>query len=167
MVMMTLFCDASFCGGTRAAGWGAWAKCDGWEHGQTFGGPLPIVNNASCAELHAIKCALTRLADANYLDRVASVMVQSDSTRALGAIIYGLPNVRNKPHSTSAHIGNIRFLEPDEQKAIRVIHGLLARKRVIVRHVRGHKPGDKRQWVNRQCDAIAKEHMRNQRLKLR
>ena len=30
---------------------------------------------------------------------------------------------------------------------------------LLVRHVRGHKRGQQRQWVNRICDAEARRHM--------
>lgn len=162
--MITVFVDASHCPHTRAAGWGAWAKGDGWDRGITCGGPIKVTtNNSSEAEIAAMAAALQVLADGDCLT-FQTVMLQSDNLRTLQLIYQTLPSCRISNHAESAAIPTSKLhASPTEKSALRIIHAILHQFNVFVRHVRGHRQGDGRNWVNRTCDDIAKRHMRQQR----
>lgn len=59
-------------------------------------------------------------------------------------------------------------LEPSriEAKALAAIRDQVNDLDLLVRHVRGHKRGQKRQWVNRLCDAEVRRHMLAERKRL-
>lgn len=163
--MITVFVDASHCPRTRAGGWGAWAKGDGWERGITFGGALKVTtNNSSEAEIAALAAALQALSEQYGLKRFRTVMLQSDNLRALQLIYMTIDGCRISNHAESADIPtNKLHPTPTEKNALRIIHAILQNHQTYVRHVRGHQSGEGRNWVNRTCDDIAKRHMRQQR----
>ena len=53
-----------------------------------------------------------------------------------------------------------------EAKALVAIRARVSDLDLLVRHVRGHKRGQQRQWVNRMCDAEARRHMLAERARL-
>lgn len=167
-MMVTVFADASHCHQTLAAGWGAWAKGDGWERGLTFGGPIKAaVANAAEAEMAAMANAVVRLHNNGKLDGIKRVMLQSDCLRVLQLILQAFPRADPSDHKDGAAVISTRLLpSPMESKGLAVICEVLSDcPTILVRHVRGHQNGDGRQWVNRVCDDIAREHMRAQRVK--
>lgn len=165
----TLFSDASYDHHTKAAGWGAWCKTDDMQFGQTFGGGFTrVIPNASVAELCGIHNAL-RYALQNYLIvETHNVMIQCDSTDALTLIYSYVPAVGISPHPHVKRVPIIRSrrrMLDIEQEAIDRIKKLVStfELRLVLRHVKGHKKGDGRNWVNRECDKIAKRHMNEAR----
>ena len=165
---LTLFVDASFCHRTRAAGYGAWAKKATFTKGLIFGGPLPRgISNAGEAELGGIALALRHLLEREHLAGLDRLMVQSDSLRSLQLIARALPRVRIANHAEAAAVTKSK-LQPSamEAKALVAIKGRVDRLDLLVRHVRGHKSGQRRQWVNRMCDAEARRHMLAERVRL-
>jgi len=166
---MTLFVDASFCHATRAAGYGAWAKEASFVSGLMFGGRLPgHCNNACDAELNAIAAAMHRLSEQGHLAGLNSLLVQSDSVRSLQLIAGSVPGTRIANHAKAATVTKKPLVSsPSERLAIVAIGNLAGGFRLLVRHVKGHKPGVSRQWVNRQCDAMARRHMKDERARRR
>mgnify|MGYP001806228300 CR=1 FL=1 len=170
-MMLTLFTDASLCGQTCAAGYGAWAKRDDMKAGETFGGEIiERVTSSSEAELYAVAHALDLLHKKGLLHLpTKTVMVQSDSVRALQAILQCVPGASETRHRQSRLQGPLLphrlKLNPIERGAIFIIQDALRHVRPLVRHVKGHQQGDGRNWVNRECDRIARQHMGNARAK--
>ena len=158
---LTLFVDASFCHRTHAAGYGAWAKKAAFEKGLIFGGPLPRgITNAGEAELGGIALALRFLLEQQHLADLDRLMVQSDSLRSLQLISQTLPRARIANHADAAAVTKAQ-LAPSamEAKALVAIKARVSDLDLLVGHVRGHKRGQQRQWVNRMCDAEARRHM--------
>ena len=165
---LTLFVDASFCHRTHAAGYGAWAKKAAFEKGLIFGGPLPQgISNAGEAELGGIALALRYLLEQQHLAELDRLMVQSDSLRSLQLISQVLPGVRIANHAEAAPVTKAQ-LQPSamEAKALEAIGARVSELDLLVRHVRGHKRGQQRQWVNRMCDAEARRQMLAERARL-
>jgi len=161
-MLVTLFCDASRCPETGIGGWGAWVKVDGWEKGKTFGGALPApYPSAHVTELVGIARAVRHLDREGALHKASAIMVQTDCVRALEVILATVPGSTIARHKDSAHFTRRRLI-PDhhELHAAEEIARLTDGMMLMCRHVRGHKRGENRQWVNRVCDKIAKRHMR-------
>lgn len=164
---LTLFCDASFCPKTKVAGWGAWAKRMEWIEGLIFGGAFKrTFDNNHEAELCAIANALFVLKEEGHLTGITNVMIQSDSLRSLGLIKLKLPSAQIRDHADGASIlkGVGKSMTETEGVGLSLITKVWSGSFDIqLRHVRGHRQGPSRQWVNRQCDATAKGHMRDRR----
>lgn len=165
-MMITIFCDASHCSRTMAGGWGAWAKRDGWEFGRVFGGPLENKPaNSSEAELSAIASALSQLASAGDLEPVRTIILQSDSLAALSAI-KALSTARwsrsDDRRDSGGSVARVK-LTKNERASMEVLTAALAGRPIFLRHVKGHKSGTGRNWVNSQCDRVARKHMRSLR----
>lgn len=159
---MTVFADASHCPRSKGAGWGAWARRDGWDMGLTFGGPIKAtMNNSAEAECAALANAIVRLSNQGHLTGVTWVMLQSDCLRVLQLLVQEDSRFAISDHKDGAAIEPQPLNpKPMEAKAIGIIIDLLkAVPKVYVRHVRGHTPGGGRAWVNEQCDRIARQHM--------
>lgn len=166
MSTVTVFADASHCPRTKAAGWGAWAKGDGWERGQTFGGQIKAtVMNAAEAEMAAMANALARLHNRGELAGLQRVMLQSDCLRVLQLILQAIPRAEPSNHKDGAPVEPQKLAtSPMEKRGLEIIVDVLQDcPTILLRHVRGHRPGEGRQWVNRVCDDIAGRHMREQR----
>lgn len=171
--MITIFADASFCHRTSAAGWGAWAKGDGWDAGSTFGGELKTrCLNAGEAEIAAIANTLITLQRQELLHD--EIMLQSDCLRALQLIRQAVrvkgsvrPVVSNHKRGAPIPASNL-IPSPLEKQALDVINlAVVECQTLLLRHVRGHKNGEGRQWVNRKCDEIARTHMERQRKRMK
>ena len=163
MQLLTLFCDASLCHKTGLAGWGAWAKHGGWDKGYLFGGGFKTpMASSNEAEICGIANALTHLANNDKLENIGQVMIQVDNLRALAVIKAYVPNTSERKHATGAPVHGVKTLPTaQEMKAVKHLRELVKDHdlKLIVRHVRGHQPGQSRNWVNRQCDEIAKTFM--------
>jgi ribonuclease HI len=161
-MLLTLFCDASYHAG--AAGWGAWAKRHDWPSGIVFGGAFKAetgIANCGEAELCAIANGLFYLRRHGHLDGITKIMVQSDSAHALGMMLSRIPNCQHAEHKESGNLSTpkkLRKLSEVCTKGLDVIFALTAGTELCVRHVRAHKKGEGRSWVNRQCDRIARKH---------
>jgi ribonuclease HI len=166
--MITIFADASHCPRTNAAGWGAWAKATGWPQGSSFGGPIrSTVLNSGEAEIAALTNAVIRAHNRGWLTDIPGVMLQSDSLRTLQLVLQATPNASPSDHKDGAKIVAQKLLpSPFEEKALTIItEVLLTIPTVLLRHVKGHREGNGRNWVNRTCDDIAKKHMAVERAK--
>lgn len=161
--MLTMFTDASFCHHTQAAGWGAWAKADGWAQGITFGAafrrPMGTIHDA---ELCAVVNAVHRLISEDRLVNIGAVMVQSDSMRALTVLhAHGNAKIRDYAGGHPILTQSALTLSSIEIIAIDRLQDLLSGSGIefLVRHVKGHSTGSTRHSVNATCDRIAKTHM--------
>lgn len=159
---ITIFADASFCPKTRAAGWGAWAKRDGWQAGRFFGGPLRReITNSTQAEVCAMASALWRLNQDALIADAHTFVIQCDNVAALAAI-RRLPNsgwTRSDDRRDADLAVRRGELAPIEQEAVEAIETIAQGRPIWLRHVKGHVSGTGRNWVNRQCDAEARRHM--------
>lgn len=160
-MLLTIFVDASYCQKTKVAGYGSWAKRRDWAIGRFGGGTVEGCKDAAEAELRAIAHALEAV---EMAADVECIMIQSDCLRALHLIRilvpdayasfqYGTAPIPTAPIAPSNH-------ERDSLHRIRDVG-----RRIMLRHVKGHKEGDGRQWVNAQCDKVAKDWMRGARKK--
>ena len=87
-------------------------------------------------------------------------MVQSDGLRSLQLISRTLPGVRIANHAEAAAVTKAQLVPSAmEAKALVAIRDRVDRLDLLVRHVRGHKRVQQRQWFNRMCDAEARRHM--------
>lgn len=167
---LTLFADASFCAKTGAAGWGAWAKADGWLEGRTFGGQFKKLQGSNnVAELGACANALHVILNHETASGVRQVLLQSDNQRALTLMVNaGLAEASGwGPAKKKIGAGSGMTPGPDELVALGVVKDVLSGKtKLHVRYVPGHRPGGGRAWVNRACDMLAKQHMRAMRKSL-
>lgn len=173
---ITVFADASFCPKTRASGWGAWAKRNDWQFGRFAGGPFRRdISDASQAELCGLASALYHFDRSGALVDVTKVMLQCDSTHALGYILAnvvgsyaekpkGEGGVAVRPRIHRGKTGERSPLKPIEKEALAAIRKIAKGRTLSVRHVKGHREGDGRNWVNEQCDAEARRHMQAMRV---
>lgn len=158
--MMTIFCDASVQHKTGEAGWGCWAKKTGWQSGVTFGGKFrsPVFRSWD-AEILALANAVAILAKKGDLDGCSSICLQCDNLRSLSIINREILGARAlKKKGEGCRIPPIRAkLTDSEQSAVKTIKAIVDAYSLVVllRHVRGHREGPGRNWVNRKCDEIA------------
>lgn len=161
---MTLFVDASFDAKTGSAGFGAWAKCDIWQSGRSFGGVIKTKCKTSAeTEICGIANALAHMSPIIQENKINHVVLQCDNIRALGVIACNVPLGRVAKVRNGVPVPMVRDLTAVEQKVCKFIAGLNIK--IWVRHVRGHSSGDGRQGVNNMCDLLAKSYMRTQRAK--
>lgn len=163
--LLTLFVDSSLCLQTAAGGWGAWAIRNDWQNGRLFGGRFGQFTSPRTsreAELCGIANALAALQKLGHLGDVQTILIQCDCLQALEMIAGRLDRVTvsNHPDGHALRPGAMRPTDL-ETAALAAIEK--AGKPLLVRHVYGHRKGEDRQWVNRQCDTIAKGHMREAR----
>ena len=157
----TIISDASFVPHSKTSSWGAWVKADG-KPSETYGGLIRReCNDSTDAEICALANALYKAISTGLVEPNTEVMLQSDSTQALGLLKKLVPNVSVRNHKDSAELavfrkpqlcGGLRAEAAKVVERIATAHGLT----IVLRHVRGHKAGGGRQWVNRKVDSIAK-----------
>jgi ribonuclease HI len=156
--VVTIFADASFHPKTRMAAWGAWIKADGREaitHGGAFSQQM---DDATHAELAALANALTVAHAAGLLHGPA--LLQSDSLHALGMIMMTIAAARDYRHKKGLQVTMWRKAIPrSHMPMIRHMQRIQADGGIplLLRHVKGHRPGGGRNRVNNLCDQIAKE----------
>lgn len=157
--MITVFTDASFYEKTGQAGWACWIKHAGLATGIFDGGTFKGVQitKAQEAELCAIAKGISRALKASD---DGAIMVQSDCLVALERIRKAVPSVRISDHKNGAPILMLKRmkLSPVERVALTWIQKATEGRSLYLRHVYGHTSGAGRQWVNRECDRIAKQH---------
>lgn len=164
---VTVFADAPICSKTGAAGWGGWFKAASMERGQTCGGQLSArLKTSGEAEAQAIANTLAVVEGFGLLSTGATVMLQSDSLETLSAI-RGRLNAEDRPAAKGCSVSRRRRTVKSKPMAAALdFIGEVTKRhslRLIVRHVRGHQSGDGRNWVNRECDRLAKAGMRARR----
>ena len=158
---LTMFSDASVFPRDRVSGWGFWIKGDGRDS-MYAGGPLRAYSeNTTVAELEAMANGLSCAKAAGYFaDGDQVIMLQTDSTDALGCLRYLRPALAESKHEDSHPIPNRRKRPaPRQLAAAKHVIAILDEFELIavLRHVKGHKTGGGRNWVNRLCDRLAKD----------
>lgn len=158
---VTIFADASVDARCGAAGWGCWIKADGVA-AISHSGPLrEIITDVSRAELYAIANAMAVARTCKVLS--GHVLIQSDCAHALAILRKAVPGTLDYPAQGGLSVGPRRRSLPKEIKpAVKIIREIVATTKITiaVRHVRGHRPGGGRNWVNRLCDGMARRQMR-------
>lgn len=173
MGMVTMFTDASVHPQLGTAGWGAWIKGDG-RNSKTFSGPLATNNDpreprfqgsSNKAELMAMSEALQAAYAAGYFTADDNLlMMQTDCSAAIALILAAIPRARFSAHADGLQQVYPRSMENicrHERAALNHIsYRLLTinthqETLLTLRHVKGHKNGSNRQWVNRECDRLA------------
>lgn len=135
---VTVFCDASFCPMTHAAGYGGWVKHGAEGATLRVSGPVQGVTKSSDAESEAIMATLLRAKHEGVEFHGKRVIIQTDCTSA------------------------IRALENSEE--LRWLYVLAVDVRF--KHVKGHQGYKcKRSSVNTWCDHAARRHMLEERAK--
>lgn len=172
---MTLFADASLCSETGAAGWGSWAIRDGWGRGRFQGGQIKLkdtkITASNTAETAGIALALWQHYVQGDLKDLEAIMIQCDNLTALGYIKMRLPWAVVSKAKGIKHGGNIVPVggqSPVVRRMVDTIAETVQGMQVTLRHVKGHNDpeADGRSWVNNQCDAEAKRHMKALRKEL-
>ena len=163
---VTIFADASVDHESGAAGWACWIKGDGSNSVLHSGAFREPVGNSTNAELAALANAL---AVAKAIGQLRGrVMLQSDCSAAL-AMIRTIAGAEDSPAERGLRVGKWRK-KPEKmyRPAVKVIQSVIQDTgiKLVVRHVKGHQAGGGRNWVNRQCDRLAKKHMRDLRRQL-
>lgn len=161
---VTMFTDASVLPLVKSSGWACWIKGDGRDSASFHGKLRSYHPDSTVAELEAIANGLLTAADFGYFRPEDSlIMIQTDSVHALACLRKIRPDIEIRNHAEAATIITRRKkLHPRLQAPVDVIVDALDNLKLnaVVRHVRGHKEGRGRQWVNRHCDQLAKEAAR-------
>ena len=122
------------------------------------------------AELCALANALTVARLRGLLATGCIVMLQSDSVSALAIIRCKIADVGDRPVLGGLAVAAARRVKLTQLHvaAIAVISEIVAALKLslVTRHVRGHRPGPGRQWVNGEVDRIARTTMRDRRQQL-
>lgn len=168
MTRATIISDASYDHRADVAAWAGWVRADG-RSARMFSAPIKRkIANSTQAEICAIANTLAAADAAGLIDDGMEVMLQSDCTVALGWVLKLVPGVTERRHADSVAVTKVRKQKgmigiPTEAAA--VIAKIAAARGLIitVRHVRGHKAGDGRQYVNRLVDKAARKHVRTER----
>ena len=162
--IVTVFSDASYASGK--AGWAFWAKHQG-ETLRVSRGITFRVDSISDAETIALCTAIMRSVE-HFNLRDAIVVAQSDSTDALGSLLYaGWANGKNQFFRVAKNT-DVRPQIPKKVNSIRAtfckrVLDLVAERNITVylKHVRAHTGKDNaRSHVNAWCDQEAKKRMR-------
>lgn len=166
--MVTIFADASFDERTMAAGWACWVKTNSAPSAISSGVITSPVRSSQEAELWALANALAFAHRQNALKPGALVLLQSDCIPALTRIVMQIPGTVDRPF-------NGGLIVPRKTKAavtkaecaalVVIAETVLATGiSLLTRHVRAHQENhDGRQWVNNECDRLAKLAMREWR----
>lgn len=78
------------------------------------------------------------------------------------AIVRSLPTTawsRSDDQRDSSSAPTKKKLSPAETASLAVIQDAAGNRPIFLRHIKGHKSGTGRNWVNSQCDRVAKRHM--------
>ncbi|AKU43464.1 RNaseH [Caulobacter phage Sansa] len=178
--MVTIFTDASYDHRDRSAGYAAWCKTGGGAgeliSGQIKSGPL----SAEIAEAMAIANALFQARRKGIIKKGAKVMVQSDCINALAKIRTHVPGSKSSPAPGGLPVGYSSFPHKSnaaarrrQQPVVEQYKGVLdsvcslvleMNLVLLLRHVKAHTgKSDPRSYVNRICDAAARERMKEMR----
>jgi len=155
-VIVTLFCDASWCPESRAAGWGTWIKSDRVPVGHQYSGAFMVpCDSSNEAEAMATVNSLFHGIRGGVIEAGDVILFQIDSLRALQVIGWKQLPVTATKNERDA------FYRLD---AMRRSHRLTYR----TRHVKGHQrpTSGTRSQVNNLCDRAARKHMEELREKL-
>lgn len=163
---VTIISDASVCPNTKVAAWAAWMKADGKASAMHSGAFDEPVGDSSMAETLAIINAIHRAVTSGYVEKGGNILMQSDSLDALAVLMIALPGTVENKHASGAPVYKMRKKTSERySKAIKILRKIVAEHHLVleVRHVRGHKSGNGRQYVNRLVDKEAKAIVRANR----
>lgn len=174
---VTIFADASFCPKSGAAGWGAWMVGNGKPSSSSGGALQGKLKQADDAEMMALANALHVAVERGYVREASVVMLQSDCSNALARIRGLVGTATDSPMKDRADgipAGRINSTDrfkgerSEQYRAVALIGDIASRMslRLVTRHVRGHRAGEGRNWVNQSCDQIARSAMRLRREEL-
>jgi ribonuclease HI len=157
----TIIADAAFCIMTKAGGWGAWIKA-GRQAGHVTGGAFKEkMPSSNISEVAALANALAVAKCRGMIQPGATVMLQSDSTHALGLILWKIPMCISRPAAGGLEVNRpkrVSVHQRDHPALVSIAE--LAKEmdlKLVVRHVKGHTKGaDGRHRINILCDQIAK-----------
>lgn len=160
--VVTIFADASYSRHSKTGSWGVWIKPDG-RGAYTKGGPfLGEIAGSVEAEMRALANGLALARAIGATPDGACVMVQSDCMSALSWILGAVNTSCHRPAKGGLEILPVRR----KARALGQSAGLrsfvelaeMAKLKVAVRHVPGHKSGSGRAWVNRHVDKVARQN---------
>lgn len=163
MKYVTIFADASWCSRTKAGGFGCWIKGDG--EAITRGGPLKASRSSDVAECQALANALAVAHQRGVLSWGDTVVLQSDCTSALSAILHVVPGAVDMPAKGGLDVPPRRpgsVVSPEVQEVMEFIAWIvtLSGVKLWTRHVKGHSGlGTGRHYVNDLCDRLARKGM--------
>lgn len=164
---VTIFADASHDVDKKVAGWGGWMIRNGLE-ARTAGGIVETGAQTSFeAEVRAIALAVQDALGAGYIHSGDRVMIQSDCKSALECLLFVVLGAIDSPHPHGLSLTPVKRLRRNVRPPVDEVEEIcrMYRLTLILRHVPGHRDGDGRAWVNRECDRIAKLHMKTARKK--
>ncbi len=154
--LITLISDASLKDGK--GGWACYLKREHQTH-RAHGQLKGHISTSSEAETMAIANAIALLSKVNALkgDRL---LIQADSTQALGTILTFIPHATVKHYSSDpCAILPARVMTARQRAAAEYIRDHTTNaSRIFLRHLRGHQ-SDKssRTWAHNWCDEMAKQ----------
>ena len=157
---VTIFTDAANNPRKQVAGWGCWAIGDGREP-FTCSAPIrPYQERVIRCELIGLRDGLERVLTEYVRQADEFILLQTDCLDAL-RVINEETNAIERQHRNGAPLAGRYYVTParEERMIARVIGELVfgTGRTLYVRHVRGHRPGKGRQWVNRVTDQLAKD----------
>lgn len=122
--------------------------------------------HSSCeAELYGLLCAVEVAEDFHTTKQPLTYLLQCDSLQALGQLIHFA-----QAKSVHTHKHKIRPLATStagEQSLSTRIRNTIGTSLLYVKHVKGHSSiNDPRHYLNRRCDAAAREALNHHRSKL-
>lgn len=164
---ITIFTDASFCMRTGAAGWGAWLKANDSEAVLVGDAFRDLVGNVNEAEFFGLVNAVFVARKLGLITAGQSIMLQCDNIRALNIVFTHVKGTVERKHENGAPVARVQLkrLTAGERKALLLLQKIQVETGItfIVRHVRGHRSGSGRNWVNRKCDELAKQFKNSRR----
>lgn len=168
--LITLFCDVSYCPDSKATGYGAWYRREGMEKGAFFGEPIPVpCASSNDGEFWGVVMALRRVFKDN--PDATTVVLQCDNINALSWVREFHPNAVavGEHHKTHGIPQASRSYPKSMKTAIAIMRAMSPDVRIWLKHVKGHDKKSKtaRSWVNKQCDALAREYMTAHRGRIR
>ncbi len=155
MTIITIFTDASHCSDTLAGGWAMWAKRASDEkivYGNSFKNPIKDNNTA---EILAVANAMIVIEKHNWFSQNDRVVIGIDSDFAIKVF-------QNKNFLIDKSIKDAYIYVMNLKKKYNL--------NISFRHVKGHvslAKRNNRNHVNNTVDKIAREKMREMRIKLR
>nr|WP_250807525.1 hypothetical protein [Neorhizobium tomejilense] len=162
--LVTVFCDVSYCPDSKAAGYGAWYRTDAMDKGVFFGGQVPVpCASSNDGEFWGLALSLYEVFKRLGGAKPDAIVLQCDNIAALGWVrrFHPLAEAVGDHHGTHA-IPNGPAAHPANMEiAIETVKRMDPTVRIWLKHVKGHDRKSKtaRSWVNKQCDANAREHM--------
>lgn len=158
----TIFADASYFSRGKTGSWGCWIKPDGGP-ALVKGGPfIGLLTSSVEAEMRALANALALARSSGAAPDGACVMIQSDCQAALSWVLGAVKASDHRPAAGGVNVIPVLRVQRALENSAGLRHFVKiaerAQLKILVRHVRGHKSGGGRQYVNRLVDSVAKKN---------